>query len=328
MPVTLERAPYGGWDDAVHLRNDRLHLVASTGFGPRILHLGAPGERNLFWLDPAWRGRIADDATDGWVNYGGHRLWHAPEVDPRTYQPDNAPIDVEALRGDERSRGADGASDSETADGDPGGGAGVRLRAPVETTTGIAKTVEIRLDAEAPRATVRHRLENVGPWPIDVAPWALSVMAPGGTAIVPLPPRGPFGPDGLLPTGRLVLWRYTDLSDPRWRFGRRFVLLQHGDGPPQKAGYAVPDGWAAYAIDGALFVKRFAFDPEARYPDAGSSVETYTDASFLELETLGPLSTLAPGATVEHVETWELHEDVPVPRSDDDVTRDVLPRIG
>jgi hypothetical protein len=32
-----------------------------------------------------------------------------------------------------------------------------------------------------------------------------------------------------------------------------------------------------------------------------------------EIETLGPLQTVEPGETVEHVESWRLYDDVPEP---------------
>ena len=38
--------------------------------------------------------------------------------------------------------------------------------------------------------TLTHRLTNVGQKPTDLAPWALTVMAPGGVEIIPLPPKG------------------------------------------------------------------------------------------------------------------------------------------
>jgi hypothetical protein len=43
------------------------------------------------------------------------------------------------------------------------------------------------------------------------------------------------------------------------------------------------------------------------YPDFGCSVEIFTNAAMLEVETLGPLATLEPGSAVEHVEEWSLH---------------------
>jgi hypothetical protein len=48
---------------------------------------------------------------------------------------------------------------------------------------------------------------------------------------------------------------------------------------------------------------------------------------MLELETLGPMSDLQPGESVEHIEHWRLFRDVPTPQNDGDVDRDVLPAI-
>jgi hypothetical protein len=56
-------------------------------------------------------------------------------------------------------------------------------------------------------------------------------------------------------------------------------------------------------------------------------VETYTDAQILEVETLGPLVNLGPGAAAEHVEHWFLFEDVPLPKDDAGVDIHVLPKV-
>lgn len=50
----------------------------------------------------------------------------------------------------------------------------------------------------------------------------------------------------------------------------------------------------------------------------GSSFEIFTNERFLELETLGPMRTLQPGESMEHVETWSLHRPVAVERWDDE----------
>ena len=38
-----------------------------------------------------------------WKPWGGHRLWAAPEAMPRTYSPDNSPIDYKK-QGTNRAR--------------------------------------------------------------------------------------------------------------------------------------------------------------------------------------------------------------------------------
>ncbi|MBN1262485.1 MAG: hypothetical protein JXB35_17525 [Anaerolineae bacterium] len=292
---------YAGWDHCVRLANERIELLITSDVGPRILRLAFLGQENEFAEFAEMLGQTGGDI---WRSYGGHRLWHAPEEQPRTYYPDNAPVAVE----------------------DHGDFA--RFIAPLEVTTRIQKEIDVALDPEAARVTVVHRLRNTNLWSIALAPWALSVMAPGGTAIIPLPPRGPH-PNNLLPNSSLVLWVYTDMADPRWTWGTRFVLLRQDPEAvtPQKAGAMVPDGWVAYARNGHLFVKTFDVAPGARYPDLGCNVETFTNGRMLEAETLGPLVTLAPGAEVEYVERWALFDHVPTPTCDADVAAHVLPLL-
>ena len=55
---------------------------------------------------------------------------------------------------------------------------------------------------------------------------------------------------------------------------------------------------------------RISFDllTDATYPDRGCNTESYCDERIVELEVLGPLEKLAPGAASHLVETWELQE--------------------
>ena len=63
-----------------------------------------------------------------------------------------------------------------------------------------------------------------------------------------------------------------------------------------------------------MFVKRYAWKDNGAYPDYGCNTEVYTAAAFIEVETLGPLTTLAPGATAEHTERWSLHKGITLGR--------------
>jgi hypothetical protein len=176
--------------------------------------------------------------------------------------------------------------------------------------------------------TVIHTLTNTGSWDIDLAPWALSVMTTGGTAVVPLPAKGSH-PDALLPNGNLTLWPYTNLADNRWTLGNEYVLLKQltGNVKPQKLGLYVPHGWAAYTAHNLAFIKFFSVAETATYPDKNSTVEVFTNHEMLELETLGPLTQLSAGATVTHTEHWYIAEQVPQPTTDADVTEHLLPHV-
>ncbi len=299
--IELTKLEYGGWPNCYRLANDLVDLVLTTDVGPRIIRFGFLGEENEF---KEYAGMLGQTGGREWRIYGGHRLWHAPEVIPRTYHPDNFPLQLEEHDGF------------------------VRLVQPTETSTGIQKEMDLRLSPDVAQVQVTHRLRNRGPWGVELAPWALSVMAAGGVAIVPLPPRGTH-PEFLLPASTITLWAYTDMSDPRWTWGQKYVLLRQDSQAmtPQKAGYVVPDGWVAYARGGRLFVACFDYVDGAPYPDLGCCAETWTDPEMLELETLGPLTRLPPNGEVEHVERWSLFRDVPVPQSDADVDERVLPKV-
>ena len=217
---------------------------------------------------------------------GGHRLWHAPEAMPRTYIPDN-----------------EGAVTTEI----PGG---CRIDQPTEAWTNIAKSLEIRLNPDRPQVIVRHELRNDGPWTVELAPWALSMLRLGGVAIFPQP-VGNTDPAGLLANRQLTIWPYTQLNDPRLLLRDDCILIRATPSlPPIKIGYFNPHGWEAYWIDGVLFVKRFDAIQGAEYPDGGCNAETYCNHEFIELETLGATTKIAPGATVVHNETWEFYDSL------------------
>ncbi len=298
--MKMEKIPYGGWNNCVRLSNEQIELVATTDVGPRVLRLGFKGGQNLF---KEWKDQLGQTGGDKWNIYGGHRLWHAPEVQPRTYAPDNAPVESKW------------------------DGQALRLTQTVEATTGIQKEMEITLAGDANHVTVRHRLTNKNPWAVELAPWALSVMQGPGRAIIPHEPPKPHA-EQLLPVRSLALWGYTDMRDPRWIWGTRFIQLRSDpkSSKAQKIGVMNTPGWVAFAANGELFIKRFGFDAKAVYPDFGVNTECYTNGDMLEVETLGALVKLAPGAAAEHVEHWFIHK-VDVDESEADIESKVLPLV-
>lgn len=264
------------------LANGLIRLDVLEGAGPRVVRLQAGGGENLFVEMP---GRAWSTPQGVYRIRGGHRLWHAPEAYPRSYQPDNAGLVIEELPG------------------------GLRLTQPAEPATGIGKALAITLAEGAARATVRHELRNEGMWPVELAPWAISQLRPGGLAILPLGAREPQR--GPLPDRTLVLWPYTRWGDPRLTLADDYLLAEARVGmPPAKLGCFGRLGWCAYLLRDTLFVKRFAPRPGLPHPDGGCNLEVYLDQYNLELETLGPLVRLAPGEAVAHTEQWELYAGV------------------
>lgn len=299
--TTLDVIPYGGWSQCCRLSNGLVEVFATVEVGPRLIRFGFAGGGNILKEYPDELGQTGGAE---FRFYGGHRLWHAPESRPRTYYPDNEPVGWAPIE------------------------LGARLTQAVEATTGIQKEIEIRLPDGEARVELTHRLRNTNLWPVRLAPWALTALAPGGTAILPLPAKGEHA-GNLLPAATLALWAYTDMQDKRWTWGNNYVLLRQDPArpSPQKIGASNSAGWLAYARAGLLFVKRAEPVPGALYPDLGCAVEMFANGDMLELETLGPLMELEPGAAVTHTEHWSLHRDVPTPETEAQVEQFVAPRL-
>ena len=266
--------------DCVQLENAALSLLVTRSTGPRVLRLQLHGRESPFAEVPDF---TLDHPGGGRFHaWGGHRLWHAPELARRTYLPDDEPPEIQ-----------------ETADG-------LVVTQPTEVATGLQKSLRITLPGDG-AVVVDHTLTNRGLWPVTTAPWAITQLKLGGVAILPQG-GGSAGADGLLPDRHLVLWPYTDVRSPHLEWGNEHILV-HGrlQSGALKLGFPNPRGWLAYYWGESLLVKRARFEAGGEYLDMGSSSECYCNDRFLELETLGPAGTIAPEGSVCHREVWQLH---------------------
>lgn len=254
------------------VENDFLRLEYLTTTGPRLIGLYAKGmEGNLFAETPD----IHWNTPHGEFHLrGGHRLWTAPEDSFYTCPEDQLTVVTEQER--------------------------VMLRGGVDAA-GLEKDISFRLDRN--RVALAHRVTWHGQEPIELAPWGITQMRLGGTAILPLATSG-----GLQPNRNLVFWPYSQVNDPRLTLHDDLILL-HGRASALafKIGNYNPHGWIACMWENVLFVKRFSVESAHKYPDLGCNVEAYVRDVCLELESLGPLTRLQPGESVTHEETWEVH---------------------
>lgn len=97
----------------------------------------------------------------------------------------------------------------------------------------------------------------------------------------------------------------------------------------QKIGILNRQGWAAFHLNGTLMIKCFEFDSSVRYEDFGCNNEVYVNGNFLEIETLGPVTRLTPGSSVEHTEHWLIvsAKDQLQPENEKSIDNLVLPLI-
>jgi hypothetical protein len=241
------------------------------------------------------KGQMGGRGEAEWQIRGGHRLWIAPEEKPKTYELDNGPVEIRRMAG------------------------GVRAVQPVGCLSGIQKTMEVRLAERKNVAHVAHILTNRGRRSAKLAVWALTAMARNGVAVIPLPKKIAHT-DRLTHNQEWSLWGYTDLADPRWTLRSGHLLFrQDPRRGPNKLGIVHREGWVAYGVGGALFVKTFRRMEGAAYPDGGVNFETFANEDFLELESLGPLVTLRPGQSTRHEETWHLFDEAVRIRDERDV---------
>lgn len=298
--LMYEMINYRGWPNCIRLYNSQVELVVTTDIGPRIVKFGFINGQNFLYLVPAHEGTMGGN---DWRIYGGHRLWLAPEAISFSYNPDNDK--VEYFMCDNNAR----------------------LVQHKEAITGIVKEMDITLSDNVNELTIVHRLTNKNDRDVQLAAWPITMLSPGGTAILPQEPFGE-GDDYLLPARSLALWHYTKMNDPRWRWGEKYIQAKQDPlyTSEQKIGITNKQGWMAYCLNNKVLIKKIQFDPSAVYPDYNCNNEIYINGDYLEIETLGPLLTLAPGETVEHTELWLLAEAV-VTEDEQSIDHAILPLV-
>ena len=303
--------PYRGWYNNLLISNGNVEIIVTLEVGPRVICYRVP---NCFNVMKNYEDQMGKVGEAEWCIRGGLRFWLAPEDLTRTYYPDNKPVSWKSL--------------SETQ---------VLFTPPPETEYGVQKEMMVTLDEQGTGVSIQLRVTNIGTEPTRLAPWAPTVMAPGGREILPQPshrphpghPKNARSPADFAPSQSLVLWPYFDFTDPRWTFTSRYIFLdQDARCGPTKIGFAHPLGWACYWNQGTVFVKKLPFEDGAIYPDMGTNYQTFSNEDMLEMETVGTLGDLQPGAHAELKEHWRLFENIPPILSENDVDRFIIPLLG
>jgi len=295
-----DKYSWGGWPNCFYISNGEVELVGTTDIGPRIMRFASNGQKNLFQEIESDMGKKGESE---FRLYGGTRLWHAPEANPRSYCPDNEPVRYNW----------DGST--------------IRLLQPVEAATGMQKEIILKIAPDNNMVQVIYRIHNKLLWPVKYAVWALTLMTMNGRGIVPQEPFQGWE-NNLLPVRPIVLWSYTKMGDPRLTWGNDFIQIQQDPNSDsrQKVGLLNKLGWCAYYNDGCVFIKRYDFSTDGQYPDYQSNTEVYTDSNTFELETLSPLEVVDPGNYLEHKENWYLFK-TELDSSEETIKKNLLPLV-
>jgi hypothetical protein len=266
----------------LHITNGAVRVEMLAAAGPRIVGLRRVGSlANLLAETPdlGW-----ETAFGHYEVLGGHRLWLAPEDWERTAMPDSDGLEVEPLVD------------------------GLRLTGAVEPATGCVRSIDVRLDPALPSLNVIHRVLNSGPHPLELAPWSITQLPLGGLAL--LPQRRAVPGHDTRPNRNLVLWPYSSWDDPRLHLRDGLVAVDAVGGADLKVGCVDDSGWVAYVREGIALVRRFEPAPGEVHPDLGCNVETYCGSRYIELEVLGPMRVLQPGASTTLLEHWEVRDAI------------------
>jgi hypothetical protein len=273
----------------VSISNGKIEAIVTVEVGPRIVKYGFVDGVNFMRSD---RSALEnhDPLSKAHLEYygdrpkyqtiGGHRIWVSPEYYPATYYPDNDPVKYEITEN------------------------GAIFTPDEEKENGIQKQMEIKMD-DSDTMSLTMRVTNTGKEDKEFAIWGLSVSEQNGTLIIPMNDNN----TGLLSNRTLMLWPYTNLQDERLYLGSKFITLHQDVNAkgPLKIGLDLNKGKAYYVLDNDIFIKTFTPNhPDGTYPDNGCSFETYTDRSFLEVETLSELKSVKAGETVELSENWSV----------------------
>jgi hypothetical protein len=276
--VEIVKEDFHGWKNTYRLSNGIVEAHVVTDIGPRIADFRRSGGANVIYMREA---ELGASGEDHWVQRGGWRLWVAPERQDTTYDPDNTPCHADVLNPTT-----------------------LRVIGPPQPVAGIQKQVDITLNPGEARLRIVSHIRNLSSHELTYAAWSLPVLRPKGRAFMPMDVGSVTAFDA---TRRYMLWSYAKIGDPRYLFGDRLIQIDHSKvkpSPPKQTGRRDDEskigcdsiqGWAAYLLDGTLFFKRFAHEKNGRYPDGGATIEVYSSHEFLELENLGPLTTIEAG---------------------------------
>jgi len=323
---SLEEVHYRGWK-ALRLSNGLVTLHVVPQIGGRIIQAELGG-RPYFWINPDTEGKVFPPEESGgakdraWKNYGGSKLWPAPQGWEREDQwpgPGDPVLDASPFRVEVLEKGPSAAA--------------LRLTSPDDPYSGVRFARTIRLAPGTSRVDFTLEMKNVSTRRVRWSVWevvqhlVLEKGADPAAARSPVRVYCPVNPKSRFPGG--VNTMFGLVNDPRYSVCPATGILE-GEYAwrVHKVGLDSDGGWLA-VVDGATkhaFLQTFRHEPHREYPD-GASVEFWFNGpgpfvinrniiespkdpaqspAFLESEVLSPLVPLAPGESCSFGTEWYL----------------------
>lgn len=289
--MEVKEINYRNFGNCVQISNGIIDVVVTIEYGPRIIRFGFCGKENIFYEDTDRKLKFSLINADGekaskkgaYFCYGGHRLLLGTENPASTMNLDNDPVVYSLLPGC------------------------VRFLQPKQKKTGLQAGIEIVMGEDASDIMVVHTAKNCSRETRECSLWPVTMVDGSGTVVLP---QNTGTADSLHPNRVLTFWPGTDIRDKRLFFGTRYltVFRESDCESPLKIGCNNVLGWMAFVGKHYTFMKQFVHNPQAVYPDFGSSCELRVQDDFTEMQTLSPFYRIEPGQGIKYVENLSLFQ--------------------
>lgn len=280
--LTISNATYRGWPNAWRLQNDQIEVWVVPAIG-RVIQFRFRNGEDLFWENEQLRGTFPRPQSEEWANFGGDKVWPAPQADwptitGRAWPPpagfDATPMTVKVQQ------------------------TGIRLTSGIDPSYGIQVDRFIAIDPQRPVMHITTTYSKIQGEPKTVSIWTVTQLRSPLIMYAPLPETSRF-PLGYIPLSdglpanlniqdRLLSLTRSTTNDRKIGFESRELLWV---GQDTMVHISTPDLQAG------------------TYPDGGSSAEIYTNsdpAAYVELELLSPLQQLRIGESIKFFSTYTL----------------------
>lgn len=265
-----------GWKNVVTLKNKHLELTAVPDIA-RIMSFRRTDGNSLFWFEQRLVGRTGNVpiGKGKWTNYGGSKLWVAPQSVTR-WPPD--PV-------------TDGGKCTTAFDQ-----VGVlTMTGKTSRESGFRMDRVIRLLPGKPVAEVTFRMNYSGDEPKKRGLWHIVQVLPWGRAICPIKDNE-------------KVWgnrKDAYLKQPRWeKIAGAWMLKFNPMAKPTKFFAMQSAGWLAYELGGEVFVMSYKVDTKQEYPEGDSPTELFCSKDYIEMEHVSPSKTFHKGDSLEMKEYW------------------------
>jgi hypothetical protein len=319
----LETVNYKGWN-AYRLANGLVSLIVVPDIGGRAIQFSL-GDKELFFVNPSFAGKVLPESENnpkaGFANYGGDKVWPAPEGWLDDDEWPSIPYFV-----------LDGSRFQAEIVSNTLQEAALRVTSPGDSRTGIQFSRTFHVYAGTTRIRVDEVMRNVSLRQIRWGIWHLVQhdAADAGDVSKPNPELFmyvPLNPLSIYPDGYTKA--YGDVRHPSYELIDRGRMLRiHYLYRVGKVAIDSDRGWYA-VVNGqkkTCFVETFKYFPGEEYPDH-ASIESWNDGPgtiyrdpfdqvlkddpketpyFFESEVLSPYITLAPGEERLFTVQWSL----------------------